>query len=249
VPFLNHWLTPHISDPWSLPTSLSVVYLESCTNRSGPTCSKPRPPTSVLGPNLRLWSFRTGYETQWWPDFQPVYGFCIWRTTKLLLGSTRKAQKNKLRIKPPTFCRNNITSIITRQFDCLMSKGMAVLSREDTTPQTLADAHCSSAVHERWLYRRTQDLALSEFYTWQNSVTGQEPPKGYRSICNVPAQETAKHLTKFGWHRWATSVQWQSQVTKPVEICCGCPKLANRSQPLVGRSLPFARTRGGDNTV
>ena len=36
----------------------------------------------------------------------------------------------------------------------------------------------------------------SEFCTWQNSVTGQEPPKMYYS---VPAQETAKHCAKFGW--------------------------------------------------
>ena len=33
----------------------------------------------------------------------------------------------------------------------------------------------------------------SEFYTWQNSVRGQEPPKMY-----IPAQEMAKHSVKFG---------------------------------------------------
>jgi len=34
----------------------------------------------------------------------------------------------------------------TRQFDHPMSNGMATLSAEDTAPQSLADAHCSSAV-------------------------------------------------------------------------------------------------------
>jgi len=31
----------------------------------------------------------------------------------------------------------------TRQFDRPMSNGMAALSREDTTPQSLTDTHCS----------------------------------------------------------------------------------------------------------
>jgi len=35
---------------------------------------------------------------------------------------------------------------LTRQFDRPTSNGMAALSREDTTPQSSADAHCSSAV-------------------------------------------------------------------------------------------------------
>jgi len=38
-----------------------------------------------------------------------------------------------------------------------MSNGMAALSREDTKPQSLADAHCSSAAQYRCQYR-TQDL-------------------------------------------------------------------------------------------
>jgi len=37
--------------------------------------------------------------------------------------------------------------------------------------------------------------AQSEFRTWQNSVTGQQPPKIY----SAPAQETAKHRARFGW--------------------------------------------------
>jgi len=64
-----------------------------------------------------------------------------------------------------------VKTIITRQFDRPMSNGMAALSREDTTPQTLV-----------------------EFCTWQNSVRGQQPPK----CVELPAQETAKHHAKFG---------------------------------------------------
>jgi len=35
----------------------------------------------------------------------------------------------------------------------------------------------------------------TEYCTWQNSVTGQQPPK----MCSVAAHETAKHRAKFGW--------------------------------------------------
>ena len=74
----------------------------------------------------------------------------------------------------------------------------------------------------------------SEFCTLQNSVRGQEPPKVYI----VPAQETAKHPAKFGWPplsdvgavtKWRRETGWN---------LLGCPKLPNRSQPLVGRSSP-----------
>jgi len=36
----------------------------------------------------------------------------------------------------------------------------------------------------------------SECCTWENSVTGKNPRK---CIYSVPAQETAKHRTKFAW--------------------------------------------------
>jgi len=36
----------------------------------------------------------------------------------------------------------------------------------------------------------------TEFCTWQNSVTEQQPPK---CIYSLPAQVTAKHCVKFGW--------------------------------------------------
>jgi len=58
-------------------------------------------------------------------------------------------------------------------------------------------------------------------------------------ICIVPAQEKAKHRAKFGW----PPVSDVAAVTKPRrEIrwnLLGCPKLANRSQPLLNRSSPY----------
>jgi len=77
---------------------------------------------------------------------------------------------------------------------------------------------------------------VNKICTWQNSVKGQEPKK---CIYGVPAQETAKHRTKFGWPM-ASDV---AALTKPRRESrwnlLGCPKLANRSQPLVGRSSPY----------
>jgi len=77
----------------------------------------------------------------------------------------------------------------------------------------------------------------SEFFSWQNSVRGQEPPKMY-AYC-VPAQEMAKHCATFGW----PPLSDVGAVTKP--RCethwnlLGCPKLHNGSQPLVGWSSPY----------
>jgi len=53
----------------------------------------------------------------------------------------------------------------------------------------------------------------------------------------------AEYWCCFCWmllSRWATSVQWRRQDAKPTELCLGgCPKLANRSQPLMGGSSPY----------
>jgi len=44
----------------------------------------------------------------------------------------------------------------------------------------LARAHCSSAVRNATKIRERKIWRMqSEFCTWQNSVTGQEPPKMY----------------------------------------------------------------------
>jgi len=65
---------------------------------------------------------------------------------------------------------------------------------------------------------------------------GKNPRK---CIYSVAAQETAKHRAMFGW----PSVNDVPAVTKPRcetrRILLGCPKLPNRSQPLVGRSSPY----------
>jgi len=61
-----------------------------------------------------------------------------------------------------------------------MSNRMDVLPREYTTPHSLADAHCSSAVQYNAVnIGERKTWTQREFCTWQNSVRGQEPPKMY----------------------------------------------------------------------
>jgi len=109
-----------------------------------------------------------------------------------------------------------------------------------TTPQTLADARCWTAVQyrrDRCQYRRTQDLDVySEYCTGQNSVRG----KSFRKcIYSVPAHETAKHLAKFGWPPVSDVAAVTKARSETSSNLLGCPKLQNRSQPLVGRSSPY----------
>jgi len=61
-----------------------------------------------------------------------------------------------------------------------------------TTPQSLADDRCSSAVQQRGQYRRAQDLDAKQFLHQAKLREG-------KCIYSVPAQETTKHLSKFGW--------------------------------------------------
>jgi len=62
---------------------------------------------------------------------------------------------------------------------------------------------------------------------------------------NIPAQETAKHHAKFRW----LPLSDVTAVTKPRRETCynllGCPKLTNRSQPLLGRSSPHCQNIWG----
>jgi len=78
----------------------------------------------------------------------------------------------------------------------------------------------------------------SQFCSWQNSVRGQKQRK---YIYSVAAQETAKHRAKFGW----LPLNTVAAVTKPRRDTrwnmLGCPKPANRSQPLVSRSSPYCK--------
>jgi len=59
-----------------------------------------------------------------------------------------------------------------------------------------------------------------------------------KNVYSIPNQETAKHRARFGW----PPVSDVAAVTKPRRETCwnllGYPKLANWSQPLVGRSSP-----------
>ena len=62
--------------------------------------------------------------------------------------------------------------------------------------------------------------------------------RALKNVYSVPAQETDKHRAMFDW----LSLSDVAAVMKPRRnTCCnmlGCPKLANGSQPLVGRSSP-----------
>jgi len=79
-------------------------------------------------------------------------------------------------------------------------------------------------------------------YRWHLCARSKIPSGGkspQKCIYSVPAQETAKDCSKFGW----PPVSNVAGIMKPrLEIgynLLGCPKLVNRSQPLVGRSLPY----------
>jgi len=75
----------------------------------------------------------------------------------------------------------------------------------------------------------------SEFCTSQNSTRGKRPRK---CIYSVPAKETAKHRAKFGWLP-VRDVGAVTKQTRETRLFLRCPKLANRSQPLVGRRSPY----------
>jgi len=79
-----------------------------------------------------------------------------------------------------------------------------------------------------------------------NFALGRIPWRGKSSqkcIYSVPAQEMAKHHVKFGWLPFRNI----GAVTKPRHETrwnlLGCPKLQNRSQPLVGRSSPYCENK------
>ena len=67
--------------------------------------------------------------------------------------------------------------------------------------------------------------------------SGGKSPQKY--IYSVPAQETAKDHAKFGWPP-VSDVACSNEVkTRNRLKFAGCPKLVNRSQPIVGRSSPY----------
>jgi len=105
-----------------------------------------------------------------------------------------------------------------------------------TTPQSLADpaagVPCSNAANIGERKTWTQ----SEFCTWRNSTGGKSSQK---CIYSVTAQDTAKHLAKFGWPPVNDVAAVTEQRRETRWNLLGCSKLPNRSQPLVGRSSPY----------
>jgi len=57
-----------------------------------------------------------------------------------------------------------------------------------------------------------------------------------KCIHSVPAQETAKHRAKFGWPSLSDVTKRRPETRWNL---LGCPKLPNRSQPLVHQSSPY----------
>jgi len=95
---------------------------------------------------------------------------------------------------------------------------------------SLADARCWSAVlpiRESARLGRKVILHLAKLHEGARA-----PENIYVCIYSVPAHKTTKHRAKFGWP--PVRCQIYSNLL-------GCPKLMNRSQPLVGRSLPYCR--------
>ena len=78
-----------------------------------------------------------------------------------------------------------------------------------TTPQSLANACCCSAVQYRCQYRITRDLDVKRILHRAKFRHGARAPE--KCIYSVPAQETAKHRAKFGW----PPVSDTAAVTKP----------------------------------
>jgi len=114
---------------------------------------------------------------------------------------------------------------ICRTYCCLVSFFPIVnrcLSCEDIARETCA------------IVRRWTD---SEFCTWQNSVRRQDIPKVY-IYCTRPGDG---HTSRKVWlasagkrRRWGN----EGKTRNPLKFVGG-PKLAHRSQPLVGRSSPY----------
>jgi len=67
---------------------------------------------------------------------------------------------------------------------------------------------------------------------------GKSPRK---CIYSGPAQETAKHHAKFCWPPVSDVAAVMKLKRETRWNLLGCPKLVDRSQPLVGRSLPYCK--------
>ena len=96
----------------------------------------------------------------------------------------------------------------------------------------IAPVPCSNAAKTA----ECKTWSQSEFCTWQNSVRGKSPQK---CIYCIPAQQMAKHCAKFGWLPLSIVAAITKPRCEPHWNLLGCPKPANRSRPLVGRSSPY----------
>jgi len=68
-----------------------------------------------------------------------------------------------------------------------------------TTLQSVADPTAGMPGSNAANIGERKTWTQSEFCSWQNSVTWQEPPKVRKCTYSALAQETAKHHAKFGW--------------------------------------------------
>ena len=105
-----------------------------------------------------------------------------------------------------------------------------------TTPQSLADlaagVQCSNAVN----IGERKSWTQSEFCTWRNSVRRQEPPKMH-IYCSSPGdgQTSCKVWFASGERHRCSN---KAKTRNPLKFV-GCPKLPNRSQPLVDLGSPY----------
>jgi len=111
----------------------------------------------------------------------------------------------------------------------LPNRGGALCS----TLQSLARTHCSSAVQTT----RAQDLEdakwmlhLAKFHN------GARTPE---KIVYQPRRWTAKHRARFGWLPLSDVAAVTLPRCETRWNLLGCPKLPDRSQPLVGRGSPY----------
>jgi len=61
----------------------------------------------------------------------------------------------------------------------------------------------------------------------------------------IPAQQTANRRAKFGWLPLSDVAAVTKPIREPRWNLQGCPKPANRSRPLVGRSSPYCKRMWG----
>jgi len=100
--------------------------------------------------------------------------------------------------------------------------------------------------HKVWLTAAALAVTLAIYENarvWRKVIfAAAKIPLGGKSpqkcIYSVPAQERAKHLAKFCWPPLSDVAAVRKPWRESGWNLLGCPKVANRSQPLVGRRSP-----------